>query len=175
MPLEDVADLIVEIPDYPKPGIRFKDLTPIFANGEAFAKVIKELSLRAQDATVIAGIEARGFVLGAALANYLGIGFVPIRKKGKLPRATYQATYELEYGIDAIEVHQDSFRETDRVLLIDDVLATGGTAAAAAAVVLQSGAKLSGLAVLLELTFLGGRTRLQEQFPGMTVSTILSE
>lgn len=175
MELSEVSELVVSLPDYPVPGVVFKDLTPIFGNGPAFARVIDELAAHANNATVIAGIEARGFIIGAALASRLGIGFVPIRKKGKLPQATYSASYDLEYGSDTIEIHRSSVHEQDRVLLIDDVLATGGTATAAVDVLTQTGAHVVGLSVLLELTFLGGRERILATHPNMTIATVFSE
>ena len=175
MELSEVSELIVSLPDYPVAGVTFKDLTPIFGNGPAFARVIDELAEQANGATVVAGIEARGFILGAALANRLGVGFVPIRKKGKLPQATYSASYDLEYGSDTIEIHRTSVQSQDRVLLIDDVLATGGTASAAIDVLTQAGAQVVGLSVLLELSFLSGRERILTAQPDLTIATIFSE
>ncbi len=172
---DKVAELIVNIPDYPKPGVTFKDLTPIFASSDALDSVCSDLAKMAQDsgATMIAGIEARGFILGAAVAVKAGLGFVPIRKAGKLPRETFSASYELEYGSDAVEIHCDALNGNDRVFIVDDVLATGGTANAAINVVDQSGASIAGLAFLLELDFLSGRDRISLVNQGVSISTYL--
>ena len=171
---EQAQQLIVEIPDYPKPGVIFKDLTPLFADHEAMSYIINAVrnEFAHRGVTKIAGIEARGFMFGSALAHAMGLGFVPIRKKGKLPRATYRAEYELEYGTDAVEIHQDALVPSDIVLLIDDVLATGGTASAAASLIKQCGAQIVGLAVLLNLDFLGGSKRFTAAFPDTEVFTV---
>lgn len=173
---EEVASLIVDIPDFPKPGIIFKDLTPIFGDAEALDSVSEDMAKLAKEigATKIAGIEARGFILGGAIAVKAGLGFVPVRKAGKLPRATYQASYALEYGTDSVEIHQDALTAVDRVFLVDDVLATGGTATAAIEVIKKSGATVAGLAVLLELTFLKGRERISQTESNLEISTYLS-
>jgi adenine phosphoribosyltransferase len=163
---EKLADLvaahIVDVPDFPKPGIMFKDLTPLFADGPAFRQVtdgiIEHHGAHAFD--VVAGIEARGFVVAAAIAYATGTGVVPIRKAGKLPRAVYAASYALEYGEATLEVHQDAFATGRRVLVVDDVLATGGTAGAALDLVELAGGTVAGCSVLIELGFLGGRDRL---------------
>jgi adenine phosphoribosyltransferase len=157
-----IANLTVDVPDFPQPGIVFKDLTPLFADGPAFAATIEEIVAHhgRGNFDVVAGIEARGFMIGAAVAYAAGVGFVPIRKAGKLPRETLSETYALEYGQATIEVHRDAFRPGARVLLIDDVLATGGTAAAALALLARCGAEVAGLTVLMELGFLDGRKRL---------------
>jgi adenine phosphoribosyltransferase len=136
---------IRDIPDYPQPGIIFKDITPLLADGPAFAAVVDALADGNADVTKVAGIEARGFILAAPVAYVLGAGFVPVRKQGKLPAETYAESYELEYGKATIEVHSDGFGPGDRVLIVDDVLATGGTAAATAELVRR--AKLPGLDV----------------------------
>lgn len=172
---DQVARLIVDIPDYPKPGVVFKDLTPIFSDADALDSVCADLAEIAAKlgVTKVAGIEARGFILGAAVAVKAGLGFIPIRKAGKLPRATYKATYELEYGTDAVEIHQDALSTGDTVFIIDDVLATGGTANAAIDVIEQSGARVAGLAVLLELGFLGGRERISAVSPHVAITTYL--
>lgn len=173
---EQAQQFIVEIPDYPKPGVIFKDLTPLFANHEAMTYVLNAVKdeFAGKGVTKVAGIEARGFMFGSALAQSMGLGFVPIRKKGKLPRATYRADYELEYGTDAVEIHQDALLPSDVVLLIDDVLATGGTASAAASLVKQCGSTIVGLAVLLNLDFLGGSKRFGEAFPDTEIFTVFS-
>ena len=170
----DLAALILsrirDIPDYPQPGVMFKDITPLLADGPAFAQVVTALAGVYPGVDKVAGIEARGFILAAPVACALGSGFVPIRKQGKLPGPSYAETYALEYGTATIEVHQDAFAPGDRVLLVDDVLATGGTAAASADLVRRSGATVAGIVVLLELGFLDGRSRL----PGLPVSALVA-
>lgn len=168
--------LIVEIADYPKPGVIFKDLTPLFADHEAMTFVLSAVrdEFAGKGITKIAGIEARGFMFGSALATSMGLGFVPIRKKGKLPRATFHAEYVLEYGTDAVEIHQDALLDTDVVLLVDDVLATGGTASAAASLVQMCGSHIVGLAVLLNLDFLGGSDRFAQSFPDTDIFTVFN-
>jgi adenine phosphoribosyltransferase len=155
---------IREVPDFPEPGVTFKDITPLLADHTAFAGVVDAIVSHHGRGTIdkVAGIEARGFILGAAVAYHFGAGFVPVRKAAKLPSTTYSEPYTLEYGEATIEVHQDAFSAGERVLLVDDVLATGGTAAAAAKLVRRAGAVVSGCSVLLELTFLHGRDRLSD-------------
>jgi adenine phosphoribosyltransferase len=157
---ELVKSRVRDIPDYPKPGIVFKDITPLLADGAALRAVISALGAGYGPADKVAGIEARGFILAAPVACQLGAGFVPVRKQGRLPGPTYAQSYQLEYGSATLEVHQDAFSPRDRVLIVDDVLATGGTAAATTSLVQRSGATVVGVAVLLELTFLGGRAKL---------------
>ncbi len=161
---------IRDIPDYPQPGIVFKDITPLLADGPAFAAVVDALADGNAGVTKVAGIEARGFILAAPVAYVLGAGFVPVRKQGKLPAETYAESYELEYGEATIEVHSDGFGPGDRVLIVDDVLATGGTAAATAELVRRTGATVTGIVVLLELGFLAGRAKL----PGLDVRSLLA-
>ena len=169
----DVTELlkstIRDVIDYPQPGIVFKDITPLLADGAAFASVVTALAAGHEGVTKVAGIEARGFILAAPVALALGAGFVPVRKLGKLPGKTYAQSYELEYGTATLEVHVDAFDASDRVLIVDDVLATGGTAAATADLVRQSGAEVAGVVVLLELEFLAGRDKL----PGIAVRSLL--
>ena len=177
----DLAELISarvrDIPDYPQPGIVFKDITPLLADGSAFAAVVAALAAWHGEGreggrgrvSKVAGIEARGFIFAAPVALSLGAGFVPVRKQGKLPAATYAATYQLEYGTATIEVHTDAFEPGDRVLIVDDVLATGGTAAATASLVRRAGAEVAAITVLLELGFLDGRSRLS----GLDVRSLL--
>jgi adenine phosphoribosyltransferase len=150
------------IPDYPKPGILFQDITPVLRDGDLLREVVAEMSRPFADAGVthVLGIEARGFILGGAVATYLGAGFVPARKPGKLPWERATETYDLEYGSDALEAHRDALGRGDRVLVVDDVLATGGTARAAGQLVLSLGAELVGWSFLLEITALMGRERL---------------
>jgi len=160
-----VAGASVDVPDFPKPGVVFKDLMPLFADGVVFRRVIDAIVAHhgAGSFDVVAGVEARGFVLAAAVAYAAGVGLVPLRKQGKLPGATMAASYALEYGEATLEVHSDAFGPGDRVLVIDDVLATGGTAGAALALVEQAGADVVGFSCVLELAFLKGRDRLGQR------------
>jgi adenine phosphoribosyltransferase len=156
-----VADHVIDVPDFPKPGVVFKDLTPLFADGRAFRRVVDGIVERyGGEFDVVVGIEARGFVIAAAVAYAAGVGVVPVRKAGKLPRAVHAASYALEYGEATLEVHEDAFPAGQRVLVVDDVLATGGTAEATLALVERAGGVVAGFTVLLELEFLGGRRRL---------------
>jgi adenine phosphoribosyltransferase len=157
-----VARHVVDVADFPKPGIAFKDLSPLFADGAAFRQVIDAVveHYGPDSYDVVVGIEARGFVLAAAIAYATGAGVVPVRKAGKLPRAAYAASYELEYGTATLEVHRDAFQPGQRVLVVDDVLATGGTAEASLELVERAGGTVAGFTVVLELSFLGGRERL---------------
>jgi adenine phosphoribosyltransferase len=159
-----INDRIRDVPDYPKPGIVFKDITPLLADHTAFAAVVDAVVAYYGRGTIdkVVGIEARGFILAAPVAYHFGAGFVPVRKKGKLPSATYAEKYDLEYGSETIEVHQDAFAPGEQVLIVDDVLATGGTARATADLVRRTGAEVVGVAVLLELGFLGGRDKLPD-------------
>lgn len=158
---ESIRGLIRDIPDYPKPGIVFKDITPLLGDHQAFTAVVDALA-EGHDADKIVGIEARGFILAAPVAYRCGAGFVPVRKKGKLPSLTHEASYDLEYGSATIEVHQDAFAPGERVLVVDDVLATGGTARAAVELIRSAGAEVVGVSVLMELAFLKGRERLAD-------------
>jgi len=162
MNLDAIRSAIRDIPDFPKPGIIFKDITPVLQSAELFAAVIELFAERhrARPPELIAGIESRGFILGAPLAQRLGCGFIPIRKKGKLPAPAYAAEYQLEYGTAAIEIHRDAVRPGQRVLLVDDLLATGGTAAAAAGLIDRLRGELVGIDFLVELAFLAGRKNL---------------
>lgn len=161
-----LADLIRarvrDIPDYPQPGIVFKDITPLLADGHALSAVVDAMAAGHGPVDKVAGIEARGFILAASVACQLGSGFVPVRKQGRLPGPTYARSYQLEYGTATIEVHKDAFAPGERVLIVDDVLATGGTAEATVGLVRRAGAEVAGIAVLLELAFLGGRARLPD-------------
>jgi adenine phosphoribosyltransferase len=158
------AALIRDVPDFPKPGITFKDITPLLADPEAFAEVVDRLAepFVGRGITKVVGIEARGFVVAAPVAHRLGAGFVPVRKPGKLPWETASEAYELEYGTDELEVHLDAIAPGEKVLVVDDVIATGGTALAAARLVEGLGGQVVGLAFLIELAFLGGADRLGE-------------
>ena len=165
-----ITSLVRDVPDYPQPGVVFKDITPLLADGPGFAAVVEGLAATYGPVDKVAGIEARGFILAAPVACRLGAGFVPIRKQGKLPGATFAQEYELEYGTATIEVLTDAFEPSERVLVIDDVLATGGTARATADLIQRTGAEVAGLAVLLELSFLNGRAKL----PGLPVTSLLT-
>jgi adenine phosphoribosyltransferase len=167
-----VASRTLDVPDFPQPGVVFKDLMPLFADGAVFRDVIDGIIAHHGTGSfdVVAGIEARGFVMAAAIAYATGTGVVPIRKAGKLPRKVFAASYALEYGEATLEVHQDAFVAGQRVLVVDDVLATGGTAAAALDLVERAGGTIAGFTVLLELGFLGGRERLGPR----TVHALLS-
>lgn len=160
--VEELRALIRDVPDFPSPGIMFKDITPLLANGPAWRATVSHLAdLHAGIAVDrVVGIEARGFVLGAAVAYHLGVGFVPVRKPGKLPGRTATVPYDLEYGQDSLEMHLDAVQAGQRVLVVDDVLATGGTAAAALRLVQDAGAQVVAVTFLLELAFLQGRSRL---------------
>ena len=172
--MTDIAELITvkvrDVPNYPQPGVLFKDITPLLADAPAFAQIVTGLAAGHAGVDKVAGIEARGFILAAPVACSLGAGFVPIRKQGKLPGPAFAQSYELEYGSATIEVHQDAFEPGDRVLIIDDVLATGGTAAASAELVRRCGATVEAIVVLLELGFLDGRSKL----PGLPVRALLA-
>lgn len=158
-----VGAALRDVPDFPEPGILFKDVTPLLADPEVFAAVIDDIAARHTDVELVAGIEARGFVFGAAAAYRLGVGFVPVRKAGKLPGETVSLEYHLEYGSAVIEIHEDAIRAGRRVLLVDDVLATGGTAAAAWDLLERVGAEVTAFEVVVELEQLGGRARMGQR------------
>ena len=169
--LSDYLPLIRDIPDFPKPGIVFKDITPLLADRAGFAAAIRALAEPWRDARLdaVVGIEARGFILGAALALELGVGFVPVRKPGKLPATVLSESYALEYGSDSLQVHVDALPPGARVLLVDDVLATGGTLRAALNLLRRQGAEVIGAAVLIELPTLGGRAAWPQDVPLQSV------
>ncbi|WP_327366286.1 adenine phosphoribosyltransferase [Streptomyces sp. NBC_01217] len=165
---------IRDVPDYPRPGVMFKDITPLLADPTAFAaltETLAELCVR-HGATKIAGLEARGFILAAPVAIRAGLGFVPVRKAGKLPRATLRQAYDLEYGSAEIEIHAEDLCADDRVMVIDDVLATGGTAEASLELIRRAGAQVAGVAVLMELGFLAGRARLERALAGAPLEAL---
>ena len=170
-------ELIRDIPDFPQPGVVFKDITPLLADHDGFASVIEVLARAGRDAggqvvvDKVVGMEARGFILAAPVALALGAGFVPVRKAGKLPGDTHSVGYELEYGSATLELHQDSILPGERVLMVDDVLATGGTVAATAQLVRACGGVVHGVAVLMELSFLPGRETAGE-IPITSIRTI---
>ena len=170
--LGHLKDLIRDIPDFPKPGVVFKDITPLLADPEGFALVIDAFASRfeGQRITKVIGIEARGFILAAPVAYHLGAGFVPVRKVGKLPWDVEAEAYELEYGTGLLEVHSDAVEIGERVLILDDVLATGGTASATVRLAERLGAKVAGLAFVIELAFLDGRRKL----PGRELVSLLT-
>ena len=161
--MQDFAQFIRDIPDFPKPGILFKDITPLLGNPEAFYAAINTLAAHYEsegNIDTVVGIDARGFIFAAALAYRLNAAFVPIRKSGKLPYDTHEATYELEYGTDTLAVHQDAFPKQSRVLICDDVLATGGTLAASVELIEKLEGDIVGIVLLIELTFLNGREKI---------------
>lgn len=162
--MNKLQSFIRDIPDFPKKGIIFKDITPLLKDPTAFNTVLNTFYELYRDKKVnyIVGIESRGFIFGAALASRLGIGFIPIRKKGKLPYKTVSNTYDLEYGSDTIEMHADALSKKDRVVLVDDLIATGGTLKAAADMIVSMKAELVDIAVLIELSFLKGREKLNK-------------
>ena len=169
-----LASHLRDVPDFPQPGIVFKDLTPLLADVDAFRYAVDAIADHAAGLTVdkVVGIEARGFIFAAAVAYRLGAGFVPVRKPGKLPWKTVRETYELEYGADALEVHDDGIAPGDSVYVVDDVLATGGTAAATCRLVDHLGGVIAGLAFVVELGFLGGRAKLPEQHDVLALITV---
>ncbi len=161
--MNDLKSCIRDIPNFPKQGIIFKDITTLLKNGKKFREAVDLFADRLKDKKidVVLGIEARGFIFGAALAYKLGAGIAPIRKKGKLPHKTHSITYDLEYGKDTLEIHQDAFAKGDRVVIIDDLLATGGTCRAVIDLVEKMGGKIEAIAFLIELTALKGREKLK--------------
>ena len=162
---DELKAFVRDIPDFPKKGIIFKDITPLLGSPEAFRRAIALLAAGGgRGVDVVAAVEARGFILGGAVAERLGIGFVPIRKAGKLPFDTVREEYDLEYGSDALEMHRDAVESGQRVLIVDDVLATGGTAAASARLVEARGGRVAGFSFLIELSFLEGRRKI-EKYP----------
>ncbi len=167
----NLSSFIRDVPDFPKKGIIFKDITPLLQSPEAFLEAVRLMAepFRDKGVSKVAGIESRGFIFGTVLAQALGAGFVPVRKKGKLPYKTLSESYALEYGTDAVEVHEDAAAQGERVLLVDDLLATGGTAAASLALLRRLGAEIAGATFLIELAFLQGR----ERIPGVPLHAVL--
>jgi adenine phosphoribosyltransferase len=166
-----IKSRIRTIPDYPKPGIMFRDITTLLQDATGFRVTIERLVKPYEGMRIdkVAGIEARGFILGGAVAHALGAGFIPVRKKGKLPWQTIGQDYILEYGTDRIEIHTDAILESERILLIDDLIATGGTAGAAIALLRQAGAEIAGAAFVIDLPELGGRARIEKMGVEVTV------
>ncbi len=171
----DYESRIVSIPDYPEPGVIFKDIMPLVGDPVAFKSAVKDIADRFRDAgaTKVVGPEARGFIIGSAVAYELGVGFVPARKPGKLPRAVYEQEYSLEYGTDSLEMHKDSLSADDKVLIIDDLVATGGSTEAVAKLCGKSGAQIVGFGFILELEFLKPRDLLAKDFPGVDVFSLV--
>ena len=162
--VDSIADRIRDVPDFPKKGILFKDITPVLSNIDTLRASVKEMAAPFMDLEidVVVGIESRGFIFGAPIADVLNCSFVPVRKLGKLPWKTESAAYELEYGTDALEIHEDAITEGQNVLIVDDLLATGGTAEATCKLVSKLGGNIKGLSVLIELEDLNGRKRLNQ-------------
>jgi adenine phosphoribosyltransferase len=168
----DLNQFIADVPDFPKPGILFKDITPLMSNGPAFQYATEKFVTfaKTQGATMIVGPEARGFIFGCPIASQMGIGFVPVRKPGKLPRETIEQEYALEYGTNVLSMHKDAIQPGEKVLIVDDLLATGGTMKATIDLVERLGGEVVGLAFLIELTFLHGR----ELITGYPIKSLLS-
>ncbi|MBV8973658.1 MAG: adenine phosphoribosyltransferase [Sinobacteraceae bacterium] len=161
--LREIREAIRTIPDYPKPGVMFRDITTLLGNAHAWQLVVEELARPWRNARIdrVAGIEARGFILGGAIAHHLGAGFVPIRKKGKLPHTTVRVAYSLEYGLDEMEMHRDAVAAGERIVLVDDLIATGGTAEAAVKLLRSLGASILAACFIIDLPELGGSARLR--------------
>lgn len=161
--MNDLKRLVRTIPDYPKPGIMFRDVTTLLGDPQGFKATIAQMTepYRTKPIDAVAGIEARGFILGGAVADRLGCGFIPIRKKGKLPWKTIGQEYSLEYGVDVIEIHEDAIKKGERILIIDDLIATGGTAEAAVKLVTRTGGHVIGAAFIVDLPELGGAKKLK--------------
>ena len=173
MELHEALSLIRAIPDFPSPGILFQDITPLLADAAALGIITQALSNFDSEADVVAGVEARGFIIGSALAIHRRCGFIPIRKQGKLPHKVFSQSYGLEYGEDVIEIHQDALLSHQKVLLIDDVLATGGTLVAALRLIKEAGGTISSVIVLFEITALNGRDKILQEFPDVKVHALV--
>jgi adenine phosphoribosyltransferase len=174
--LERIHSLMRDVPDFPKRGIVFRDVTTVLRDPVAWRATVDQMcdAVDAWDFDVVVGVESRGFILGSAMAYQLGVGFVPVRKPGKLPAAVHAVDYQLEYGLDSLEIHQDALDPGHRVLVVDDLLATGGTAAATIALVEAAGGDVAGTCVLVELVDLGGRALLAQAAPGATFAALLT-
>ncbi|MEL6506144.1 MAG: adenine phosphoribosyltransferase [Pseudomonadota bacterium] len=171
--MTDLKTLIRTIPDYPKAGIMFRDITTLLSDARGFRRLVDEMvqPLAGEKIDKVAGIEARGFILGGAIAHQLSVGFIPVRKKGKLPFETFSQSYELEYGTDAVEIHTDAIEAGERILLVDDLIATGGTAIAAIQLLERAGAQIELCSFVVDLPDLGGAEKLRQL--GHTVSTLI--
>jgi adenine phosphoribosyltransferase len=169
--MEELKEHIRHVPDFPKPGILFYDITTLLQNRDAFKNAVEAMAAPYRDVEVdlVVGIESRGFIFGAAVADRLGLGFAPVRKPGKLPSKTRQVSYELEYGTDSLEVHEDAASNGQRVLIVDDLLATGGTAAATVRLIRGLGATIVGVQFLIELVALAGREKLRGESIGVVL------
>ncbi|MCH3968336.1 MAG: adenine phosphoribosyltransferase [Atopobiaceae bacterium] len=171
----EYENLIVDIPDYPEPGVIFKDITPLLSDERGLAAAVDQMSdhFLAKGITKVVGAEARGFLIGAPVAYRLGAGFVPARKPGKLPREVFSQTYALEYGTDELQIHKDALTPDDHVLVVDDLVATGGTSVATAKLVEQSGATVEGFAFILELSYLKPRECVSAEYPGLDFFSLI--
>ena len=169
--MTDFSKFIRDVPDFPQPGVIFRDITPLLQDPQAFRDAVDAMAAHyeSKNVDVVVGIDARGFIFGSTLAYRMGLGFVPVRKSGKLPYRTHETSYELEYGVDTLAVHQDACSQGSRVLICDDVIATGGTIAASIDLVGKLGGEVAGIAVLIELTFLNGR----EKFPDQDIFSLI--
>lgn len=174
--LARIRSLMRDVPDFPKPGILFRDVTTVLRDPVAWRATVDQMcdAVDAWDFDVVVGVESRGFILGSAMAYQLGVGFVPVRKPGKLPAAVHVVDYQLEYGLDSLEIHKDALDPGHRVLVVDDLLATGGTAAATIALVEAAGGTVAGTCVLVELVDLGGRALLSSAAPHATFAALLT-
>jgi adenine phosphoribosyltransferase len=168
----EAMKLIREIPNFPKQGILFQDITPLLSNAQAFSAVIDHMAHSSSDFDYVAGMEARGFIFAASIAIQSSRGFIPIRKAGKLPADTHSESYGLEYGDDTLQIHQDACTAPSRILIVDDVLATGGTACAAIRLIEKTGASVNKLIFLLEIESLKGRENILQQFPQMDIESL---
>ena len=174
MDLIDIEKLIIDVPDYPKPGILFKDITPILKEPSAFASVISHMAHSIPSCEVIAAVEARGFIFGSALALYTKKPLILLRKPGKLPRKTFTKEYALEYGVDSIQIHQDAVEKNARYVIVDDVLATGGTALASADLINEHGGIICGFGFILTISALSGPARISANYPTATIASLLT-
>lgn len=174
--LDRIGSLMRDVPDFPKPGIMFRDITTVLRDPVAWRATVDQMcdAVDAWAFDVVVGIESRGFILGSAMAYQLGVGFVPVRKPGKLPAAVHTVDYELEYGLDSLEIHRDALDQGHRVLIIDDLLATGGTAAATIRLIEAAGGQVTGVSVLVELVDLGGRSVLAAAAPDAPLAALLT-
>jgi adenine phosphoribosyltransferase len=170
--LSDALSLIREIPDFPQPGILFYDVTPLLSDAKAFKTVVVEMSTKTATADYVAGMEARGFIFASALSIHQNVGFIPIRKSGKLPSDTFTESYGLEYGTDTLQIHRDSCAPGEKVMIVDDVLATGGTACAAIRLVQSTGGEVSEIVFLLEIDALHGRQKILSEFPSINIRSL---
>jgi adenine phosphoribosyltransferase len=173
MELSQALSLIRDIPNFPQPGILFKDITPLLADGAAFTSIASALADSDRSYTCVAGIEARGFIVGSAIALSRGVGFIPLRKAGKLPYQTIAKSYGLEYGTDVIEAHIDAVGPKDQVLIVDDVLATGGTLLAAIEIVEELGGTIAEVVVIFEIAALGGRDKIAAKYPHINLRSLV--